>query len=526
MTPATAHAPRPVMPASPTTPFLRAFTAARRSGVPILATATPDPAATIASIVKREAEEIARHGAPDVAILQWDVINGVAAVNPNHKLSVATAEKWQGATLFPPSAALVEAQKFPDGTILFCHNIHKHLTDAPVLQAIWNLRDTNKEQGRMLILLAPSIALPAELAGDVVVLDEPLPNRTDMTEVILQGFKNAGLSAPGADVLDAALDAVIGLPLFTAEQVVAMSMSTKGLQLEQLWDRKRQAIKNTQGLSINTGWASLDDLQGLDNVVGFLRRLIAAKAFGAIAFIDEGDKALAGGMAEHTGDSGVGKDQVGTLLSYMQDTRSLGVLFAGLAGTGKTQLARAVGAESGKPVITFDLGAMKGGTVGDSERNIREALKVLTATAEGRVLFIMTANKTTIFSPELNRRFNDQFFMDLPSAEARAGIWAVYLRKAGLTPELAARPDGFDDGWTGDEIERVCYRAAMFQCSVVEAGQYIVPSAKSAAAHIEAMRAAAVGRFLSASHPGLYGATPTTVMTSRPTRLVRPLEAD
>ena len=174
---------------------------------------------------------------------------------------------------------------------------------------------------------------------------------------------------------------------------------------------------------------------------------------------------------------------------------------------------------STEPVIVFDLGGMKGGIVGQSERAIRAALKVVTATAEGRVLFVMTANKTTSFSPELNRRFPDQFFFDTPNAAARRAIWDVYIAKNGLTPSQAAFPEGFDEGWTGAEIKRACERAARYGKTVVEAARFIIPSSVSGAQAIGALRREATGRFLSASEPGWYEMpvekTPAVTTTQR-----------
>lgn len=191
------------------------------------------------------------------------------------------------------------------------------------------------------------------------------------------------------------LDAIVGLAQYTAESCVAMSLRGKkesealglqpGIDLDRLWERKIEAIQNTDGLRVWRGKENMDDLKGIDQAVAYMNLLIDANAFGAIVFIDEMEKAFAGGLSEHSGDSGVSKDQIGVMLSYMSDTKSLGVLFAGLAGSGKTQLAKATARKAGKPLIVFDLGAMKGGIVGSSEARIRNALKVVSATAEGRV---------------------------------------------------------------------------------------------------------------------------------------------
>jgi hypothetical protein len=388
------------------------------------------------------------------------------------------------------------------------HNFHRQLGETNVIQALWNLRDSFKANKRMAVLLGPSFQLPQELANDVIVLEENLPTRDELSEILDQQHKNAELAPPtDPEIRSAALDALVGLAPFPAEQVAAMSITKKGLDVGKLWIRKIKAIENTDGLRVWKGQpsdTSFAELKGIDNVTMFFEQLIEVDAFGTIVFIDEMDKAFAGGMSEHTGDSGVSKDQVGTVLSYIEDTGSIGVLLAGCAGTGKTQLVKAAGRRSGKPVIVFDLGGMKGGTVGQSERTIRAALKIVSATAEGRVAFVGTANRTTLFSPELNRRFSDQFFFDIPDDIGRAAIWPVYIAKNKLSASQAKFPAGFDAGWTGAEIKRACERAALLGKTVVEAARFIMPSSVTGRDAIKQLRQQADGRFLSASYEGFY----------------------
>lgn len=475
--------------------MIAAFKAARRVSTPLVALETPDPAATIVAI-----RGVLNGEAPT---FEWDIVRGLRGVNDLGK-QVASQKSIEAAATINIVTALELCDGLPKNSAVFLHNAHRHLTDVQVVQALWNLRDTFKRNRRTIIMLGPTFQLPAELSGDVVVLDEPLPSRAELAEVLAQQHRNASLPEPTGDAATAALDAIVGLPAFTAEQVVAMSLRPTGVDLDLLWKRKVKAIENTQGLRVWQGEAALDDLCGIDNVKEFARELIGAKAFGAIVFIDEADKALAGGMSDHSGDSGVSKDQIGQILSFIEDGGHLGMMFAGVAGCGKTQLAKAISQESGKPLIVFDIGGMKGGIVGQSEQAIREALKVVTATAEGRVLFIMTANKTTSFTPELNRRFPDQFFFDLPDHEGREAIWPVYVKKYNLSPVQAKRPEGFGEGWTGAEIKRACERAALFGRTVVDAAKFIVPQAVSARQTIAGLRRDAAGRFLSAAKAGFY----------------------
>jgi len=343
----------------------------------------------------------------------------------------------------------------------------------------------------------------------VIVLDEPLPTRAELGPIVDQIHTDAELAHPTGTERSKMLDAIVGLAPFTAEQVLALSLEgpkspTPGVQMDRLWARKCKAIEATDGLHVWKGGEPFADLRGIDNAKEFMQAFVDADAFGTVVYLDEMDKGLAGGMAAHSGDSGVAKDQVLTLLSYMEDTGSIGVMLAGLAGTGKSALAKATGQAAGKVTIAFDLGAMKGGTVGQSERQIRQALKVITATAEGRVLFVGTANNTSSFSPEIMRRFKDQFFFDQPDDVGRAAIWPVYIQKFGLTPAQAAFPKGMDAQWTGAEIKHVCQRAALLKKTVVEVAKFLVPQAISQAQVIAEMRQAAAGRFLAANKPGFY----------------------
>ena len=491
-------------PKKPDPPWIEQFKAARRVSTPLLAIETPDAASTIAALFKAVTAE--------TPILSWDCARGLRGLNTRGQTVLEKLENVDQMQTVNATEALLACEDLPDLSIVFMHNFHRQLEDVPNLQACWNLRDVFKLNKRMIVMLGPSFQFPAELAGDVIVLDEPLPNRDALSDTLDIQHANADLLKPDDETRAAALDAMVGLPSFTAEQVTAMSLRKSGIHIPQLWERKIKAVENTDGLRVwqgRPGDTSMDELRGIDNVVAFMNQLIDADAFGAVVFIDEMDKAFAGGMSDHTGDSGVSKDQVGTVLSYIEDTGSLGVLLAGVAGTGKTQLAKAMGMKSGKPVVLFDLGAMKGGLVGASERTIRQALKVVTATAEGRVLFVGTANRTTLFTPELNRRFPDQFFYDVPSDAARSAIWPVYIAKNHLTSSQATVPPGMDDGWTGAEIKRACERSALFGCTVVQAAQHIIPASVSGARIITALRREADGRLLSAAEPGFYQAPRT-----------------
>jgi len=222
-------------------------------------------------------------------------------------------------------------------------------------------------------------------------------------------------------------------------------------------------------------------------------------------------------MAGQGGDtSGVSSDQLGVILSYMQDHDATGAIFVGPPGSAKSMVAKATGVEGNIPTIAFDLGACKGSLVGQSEHQIRSALKVIESVSNGRSLWIATCNNIRAMPPELIRRFTlGTFFFDLPDADERKAIWKIYLAKYDLKRTLnesKAEPNlcgGDVGGWTGAEIRQCCDLAWRLDIPLADAAAYVVPVSRSAPEQLEALRKLASGRFNSASRPGVYRRTDT-----------------
>ena len=242
----------------------------------------------------------------------------------------------------------------------------------------------------------------------------------------------------------------------------------------------------------------LEDIGGCDNVKRFLKAVIQGEEPPrVIVFCDEIEKAFAG---TGTDTSGTKTEMTGTILSWMQDREADGVIFIGPPGAAKTAVAKATGNGAGIPTIAFDLAAMQNSLIGASGERLRAALSVIDAVSQGRSLWIATCNGITTLPPELRRRFTlGTYFFDLPTAEEREQIWKIYLAKYGVSGDL---PD--DDGWTGAEIKECCRKAYRLHMPLLEAAQYTVPVARSAAEQIKSLRQSATGKFLSASAPGIY----------------------
>ncbi|GDX40067.1 hypothetical protein LBMAG21_03590 [Armatimonadota bacterium] len=483
--------------------LLNRFKAARRVSTPLIAIRTPDPASTIETLVCGFEEN-------PPPFLQWDVIRGLAGVSEagNSALALFGSEAIEVSQ--NPVEALILAAKLPERSILFLHNSHRYTEQPAVAQAIWNLRDLYKSNKRTLVLLCPVLCLPAELVQDVWVLEEALPNSEQLATLVRAQYECAQATNSLPDLCEAvvlhAVDATIGLFAFPAEQAIALSITPDGLDIPSLWERKRQMIEQTPGLSVWRGGETFADIGGVQNAKTFLTRLVNGKEPPrAVVFIDEIEKALAGSMGDS---SGVSQSFLGTLLSWMQDKEAQGCLFLGPPGAAKSAVAKAIGNTVGIPTISFDLSGMKASLVGESETNLRMALDVVQAVSQGRALFVATCNSLSALAPEIRRRFKEvTMFFDLPDSEERKVIWDIYLRKYGVSL------DGMEDenlvlppneGWTGAEIKQCCELAYRLDCSLVEASAYIVPVSKSAADQIDNLRSQAQGRFVSASYPGVF----------------------
>lgn len=487
------------------------FKAARRVGTPLVAISTADQQAAVAML--REVT-----GAK-VPVILWDIVRGWQPGNEPGKTAIMAACDGSdpAAVTMDPVECLALAAKLPDTALLFCMNAHRLVSaddrsrgGQQTIQAVANLRDQFKLNLRTLVLLGPSFSVAPELAPDILMLEDPLPNDEALRNIV------TGLlpGTPDDALLTRAVDAVRGLAAFSAEQATALALAGKNggsdagtLDLDELWGRKRSMIAATPGLSVWGGEERLDHIGGCVEVKTFARRLLAGReAPRCVVFVDEIEKAMAGATGAGGGDSsGVSQAFLGTFLTEMQDNGWGGTICVGPPGAAKSAFAKAVGAEAGLPTIVLDLGGMKGSLVGQSEERLRTAMRTIKAVGGSRVYVVATCNKITTLPPELRRRFTlGTFFFDLPDASERAAIWAIYRKQFGKDGNAAWKVLPNDEGWTGAEIRQCAILSHRLNLTLIEAAAYIVPVSRSNADDLEALRRQADGRFLSASYPGTY----------------------
>jgi hypothetical protein len=479
--------------------LVQQFRSARVCGTPLIAIQTADQPATAARIFAQLQNE------QKSPWLTWDCVRGFRYLNTAGQLAMAKAGISDPSSFLDLAGAAAAFESLEGvtsgdgyGTVIFIMNAQRHLERADQVQLIANLRDAYKTTRRSIVLLMPQQQLPIELQSDVIVLDEPLPTAEELEKIVVELATGAGCKIDAATIAKA-VEAIQGLPAFPAEQVTAMSFTKSGLDTDALWERKRQQIEQTPSLSVSRDGIKFGDLGGLDSIKEYLAKLIKGRCRpNAVVWIDEIEKLLAG-----QGDtSGVSQDQLGALLSYMQDNAAMGVLLVGHPGSGKSAIAKATGNQAGIPTIRLDLGAAKGSLVGQSEAQLRTALKVITSVSNGSSLWIATCNNLDSLPPELRRRFKcGIFFFDLPSKEERDAIWDVHIARHNLQN---AGPRPHDEGWTGAEIEQCCELAYRLDDTLAYAASFVVPISQSAADRVEGLRKRADGKWLSASHSGVY----------------------
>ncbi len=449
------------------------------------------------------------------ALATWDVDRGLALAGQNSNAAPVSAAD--------PLAAVraLNALATPDGTaLLVLRNFHRYLGSPEVVQALDTRVNAGKQDRTFVVILAPVLSLPVELEKSFVVLEHDLPGRDQLVAIAGAVATEPG-EMPGGDALAAVLDAAAGLTRFEAEGAFSLSLVRHGrLAPGALWELKSGMLKKSGLLTLHRGGETFADLGGLEALNSFCARALRPGVGAAV--------------------------------------RPRGVLLLSPPGCGKSCFAKSLGNETGRPTLVLDVGALFGSLVGQTEGNVRQALRLLDAMAPcvafideidkafsgvqsggqgdsgvGARMFgsflrwlndhatdvfvVATSNDISKLPPEMSRaaRFDGVFYADLPGPREREAIWGIHLRGFGLDP-AQGRPQ--DRDWSGAEIKSCCRLAALLDVPLIDAAQNIVPVAVTAGESVERLRNWAAGRCLSADRPGVYARAGTA---SEPGRNVR-----
>ena len=479
--------------------------AALRAGVPVLEIVSAD----LPGLIGRLGAEI-NGGRP---VLLWDCVRGLSGVNAAGVAEVRRAvppPEFAGAPA--AGAALVDAigllvTALVDDAVLLVSLGHRTIADSlEGTQAVLTARDWLKSAGKALILLSSRSALPAEIAGDVLCLTDPLPSEAEIATTIatmVTAAQAGGIEVPDPDpaTVTGACSALVGATAYAAEQAISLSIVQRGrIDVSDLWSRKRAIVARVPGLSMESSGLTLADVGGLSQIGEYVSGLMSGPAAPRVLVRwEEVEKSVAGFAADS---SGVTQSTVGSVLTVMEDRGWTGAIIVGPPGCGKSLISKAAGGSFGVPTLVFDLGATKNRYVGASESQAREALDVISAIGGDRVFVVGTANDIQAIPAALKRRFCDGvWFSDLPTATERDLIWPIQLRAVGL-PIASARPA--DAGWSGADIRNCCRAAFRLGVTLLDAARYIAPVSASDPEGVDRLRRLAVGRWLSVSYGGFY----------------------
>jgi hypothetical protein len=402
--------------------------------------------------------------------------------------------------------------------LLVLPNFHRFLQSYEVVQTLFQTVTSGKQRRIFVVILSPATQVPVELEKQFVIIEHSLPTREQLGTIARETLTDEPDSVPTGKQWDALLDAASGLTRYEAEGAFALSLARHdALRPEAIWELKAQSLRKQNLLTLHRGREDFSSLGGLTALKSFCQRAL----------------------------------QPG------RSVKARGALLLSPPGCGKSAFCRSLGNEVGRPVLTLDIGSLLGGLVGDTERNIRQALRIADAMSpsilfvdelekglsgvggtgdsgvstrlfgtllswladhESDVFFIGTANDIRRLPPEFTRaeRLDAVFFLDLPGAVERQTIWSLYRRQYDIP---ASQPIPTDTDWSGAEIKSCCRLSALLDVPLSEAARNVVPVARTAAETIESLRQWASGRCLSADYPGLY--TKPAAATS-PRRRVSP----
>jgi hypothetical protein len=331
-----------------------------------------------------------------------------------------------------------------------------------------------------LVLLGDGNMIPESIRHHATVVQLPPPTGHEFDALLQRIVRDLSATGPAEVKLTPAetqrlLANLQGLTLMEAEKVLTKAIVEDGRltadDIGAVLDAKRQVIEREGLLEYYPLEENLTDIAGLRGLKDWLnkRRAIVADPRRAAEFGLEFPK---------------------------------GVLLVGVPGCGKSLCAKAVAMEWHLPLLKLDPSTLYNKYVGESERNFRRAMTIAERMApvvlwideiekafattggeqdgglstrilgtflswlqerRGDVFIVATANDVSRLPPELLRkgRFDEIFFVDLPTPEARGEIFRIHLRRR-KQPDHVFDVDALargTEGFSGAEIEQVIVSA-------------------------------------------------------------------
>jgi SpoVK/Ycf46/Vps4 family AAA+-type ATPase len=350
---------------------------------------------------------------------------------------------------------------------------HHYLNDPVVVRKLRDAAHALKTSRKNILFLSPVLKVPTELEKEIAVIDYKLPDKEEIREIISRITKTLDETG-NLDIMNAPekrekiVEAALGLTAEEAENVFAKSLVQQGqFDVSIVLSEKEQIIRKSGVLEYYHASEKMQEVGGLEELKKWLEK--RGKAFTA--------EAREFGLPEPRG-----------------------ILLLGIPGCGKSLTAKAIAGMWQLPLLKLDVGKVFSSYVGSSEENVRRAIQTAESIAPSilwldeiekgfsglgssgmtdggttarvfgtfltwlqekatPVFVVATSNNVSQLPPELLRkgRFDEIFYVDLPSKEERKEIVRIHLgkrkREAGKydLEKLAAKTPGF----SGSELEEV-----------------------------------------------------------------------
>lgn len=360
--------------------------------------------------------------------------------------------------------------------ILILREIHDLIDDSKIktLLALFAQRKLYDRKFDSSIIIIDSVRkVPEEIAKYVSYLEIEYPNDEEIEQLIKEHVDVNGYSQFNDKDKKELMPSLKGLTAFDIDRMLDMAMSSNGtLSAEDrgmLLQQKKLMVKNSGVIELVDAEEKIENIGGMEALKAFLKR--KAKIYGRLA------------------------EARNRKLDIPK-----GVFVVGMPGCGKSLCAKATAALFNCPLLKLDMGSMMGKYVGESESNLRKAIKIAEAAApcivwideiekafsgvggnndimtrmfgyflswmqdkKSAVYVIATANNAEALPPELKRkgRFDEIFCVNLPTAAEREAIFIVHLKKKGLSTQAAKAlsADSLTKGFNGADIESVVNEA-------------------------------------------------------------------
>ncbi len=447
-----------------------------RSRMPIVAIETRDESRML-NLLKSITIERARESY--LPLFRWTVTDGLQRLDIQLEPQLHNSE---------PTEALRHIRAVTKPGIYVLLDFHPYLNDPVNIRLLKDICIRFKDISRQLIFISHELDIPSELESFCARFDMALPTETERKRIVKRVADEYVAENPGSRVevdpkaYGLLIRNLAGLTARNTEQLARNAIYHDGAisksDLPGVMQAKYELLNSGGVLQFEYDTAGFADLGGLSKLKAWLK-------LRKPAFLDKAD-------AAHL------------------DTPK-GILLIGVQGCGKSVAAKATAGIFGMPLLRLDFANLYNKYHGETERNLRESLKTtdimapcvlwldeiekglagrggetgttqrvlgtfLTWMAEknSQVFVVATANDIAALPPELIRkgRFDEIFFVDLPSEDIRKSILEIHLSDRSQSPDhfeldkIAAAANGFSGAEIEQAIVSALYAAHAQKCEL------------------------------------------------------------